>query len=252
MSIRGMNNNKGSASIEAAITFPLFLFAMLFFIYLANIYSVKAAIYEGAVETTEYMAEYAYLTDSFKEAAVADYPMAMLKFDEYLDSKSLVDKYVVGGVNGVSFLGSVFPDDEGYINLEVTYYIHLDIPFMGGFKQRCTEHIRQKAYLGRDGYIGSDEDDDEDRYVYVAKNGVVYHESRNCTYLKPSVSAVSIGNAAGYRPCEYCGKDCGSVVYITSEGECYHSRQNCSRLKRTVERKKLSEVSLPPCSKCGN
>ena len=251
--MKGKNHifdNTGSVSVEAAVSFPLFLFVMLFFIYLSNIFTVKAAIYEGAVETAEYMAEYAYLTDCFPDAQIADYPMAMLRFDEYLDSKELVEKYVVGGTTGVSFIGSSFPDDEGYIEMEVTYSIHVDIPIIGSFEHLCREHIKQKAYLGRNGYLGEEEDSEEDEYVYVAKNGVVYHKSRNCTYLMPRISAVGKERADGYRPCEYCGKNAGAVVFVTEEGECYHSVRNCSRLKRTVERKKLSEVSLPPCSKC--
>ncbi len=243
-------SNEGSVSVEAAIAFPLFLFVMLFFIYLSNIYTVKAAVYEGAVETTEYMAEYAYLTDCFEEAKVIDYPMVKLRFDEYLDSKSLVEKYVVGGVNGVSFLGSSFPDEDGYIEMEVTYFIKIDIPIIGSFKQKCREHIKQKAYLGRDGYLGEDADEEEDEYVFVAKNGVVYHKSRSCTYLMPKISTALKEKANGYRACEYCGKNAGAIVFITEEGDCYHSVRNCSRLKRTVERKKLSEVNLPPCSKC--
>ena len=243
-------DDRGSVSIEAAIGFPLFLFVMLFFIYLSNIFTVKAAIYEGAVETTEYMAEYAYLTDSFPSVGVADYPMAKLRFDEYVDSKPLIEKYVVGGVSGVSFLGSSFPDEDGYIEMEITYSIHVDIPIIGSFNRMCREHIKQKAYLGRNGYIGEEEDGEENEYVYVAKNGVVYHKSRSCTYLMPKIRAVMREGADGYRACEYCGKNAGEIVYVTSEGECYHSIRNCSRLKRTVERKKLSEVSLPPCSKC--
>ena len=243
-------NNKGSISVEAAIAFPLFLFVMLFFIYLSNIYTVKAAIYEGAVETTEYMAEFAYLTDSFEEVGIIDYPMVYLRFDEYLDSKALVEKYVVGGVSGISFLGSSFPDDEGYIELEVTYSVHIDVPIIGAFEQECSEHIKHKAYLGRDGYLGEEEDGEKEEYVFVAENGVVYHKSRSCTYLLPQVIPSTKEGADKYRACEYCGADAGGLVYITLEGECYHSRRNCSRLKRTVERKKLSEVSLPPCSKC--
>ena len=243
-------DNKGSVSIEAAVAFPLFLFVMLFFICLSNVYTVKAAIYEGAVETSEYMAEYAYLTDSIEEMGATSYPMAKLKFDEYLDSKSLVEKYVVGGVSGVSFLGSSFPDEDGYIEMEVTYFIHIDIPIIGSFKKKCNEHIKQKAYLGRDGYLGEDEDSEAEEYVYVAQNGIVYHKSRSCTYLMPQIIPSTKEGASGYRECEYCGKNSGNLVYITLEGECYHSVRNCSRLKRTVERKKLSEVSLPPCSKC--
>ena len=80
-------NNKGAVSIEAAVAFPLFLFTMLALIFMTEIYTVKGVVYEGVIETAEYMAEYAYLTDCFEEAEIMDYPMAMLRFQEYADSK---------------------------------------------------------------------------------------------------------------------------------------------------------------------
>ena len=90
-------------------------------------------------------------------------------------------------------------------------------------------------------------------YVYVTDGGEVYHTSRGCTYLLPRITGTSYENAdrAGYRPCEYCGGGTGGKVYITEEGECFHSSRSCSRLRRSVKRVKLSETSLPACSKCG-
>jgi len=245
-------NNRGSASIEAAIAFPLFLFTVFAFIYMSELYRVKAVVYEGLIETTEYMAEYAYLTDSFEGVSVMDYPMAKLKFAEYVDDKALLEKYVIGGSMGVSLLGSSFPDDQGYIDIYATYYVRINAPLIGLYKKGFKEHIRQRAYLGKGAYEESDEAEETDRYVYVAENGTVYHSSRSCTYLMPDIVSSDRGSAENnhYRACEYCGGGNSSLVYITTEGECYHSSRNCSRLKRTVSRKKLSEVSLPPCSKC--
>lgn len=250
-----MNNNRGTVSVEASIALPLFLFATLFMIYVANIYTVKAAIYEAAIETTEYMAEYAYLTDTFEEADVMDYPMAMLRFRQYADSQDLIKRHVLGGMNGISFIGSKFPDDDGYIDMRITYVIRVNVPVFGNHWHICTEHIKQKAYLGRTKVESGDEEEEEkSRYVYVAENGVVYHDTRSCTYLMPNVKTVKKKKALkkGYRACKYCGAGMSDKVYITSDGDCYHSSKACSRLKRTVKRVKLSETNLPPCSKCSH
>ena len=61
-----------------------------------------------------------------------------------------------------------------------------------------------------------------------------------------------MAEASGYDKCKYCSPPTNSVVFTTEEGECYHTSISCSRLKRTVSRKKLSEVDLPPCSKCSH
>ncbi len=246
--------NKGSVSVEASLVLPIFLFTMLFFIYICNVNTVKGVIYEGCIETAEYMAEYSYLTHHFEKAELMDYPMAAVRFREYVDDNALLDKYVIGGRNGVCFVGSNFPDGDGFIDLRVTYYIRLKLPIFGNFTRRCEEHIRQKAYLGRQKPEESDEEEeDEDKYVYVTKNGTVYHTTRSCTYLSPKVQSSSLedARAGGYKPCEYCGSSAGELVYITPYGDRYHSTESCSRIKRTIYRKKLSEVSLPPCSKCG-
>ncbi|SEP57306.1 TadE-like protein [Lachnospiraceae bacterium NE2001] len=247
-------NNKGSVSIEAAVAFPLFLFTILAFIYMGEMYRVKETVYEGLIETAEYMAEYAYLTDTFEGVSVMDYPMAMLRFEQYVDNKALLEKYVVGGSLGISLIGSSFPDDEGYIDIYATYYVRLDVPIIGIFKKRIDEHIKQRAYLGSSSLLNSVESESDDKYVFVAENATVYHSSRSCTYLMPDIVSSDKASASnsGYRACEYCGGGNDSLVYITTEGECYHSSRTCSRLKRTVSRKKLSEVSLPPCSKCGD
>ena len=253
-----MRNNQGSVSVEASVVLPIFLFTMLFFIYVCELYRVKATVYEAGIETAEYMAEYAFLSDEFLEndsivADIAGAGMVMLRFNEYVDNDALLEKYVVGGKKGVSFIGSSLPDDHGFIDLHISYFVHVDIPILGNHHHLITEHIRQRAYLGYRGNQEASETSEDDRYVYVARNGVVYHNTRNCTYLKPDIHGTSLESAkiSGYKACEYCGGAAGNSVYITTDGNRYHSRRNCSRLKRTVERKKLSEVNLPPFSKCG-
>ena len=247
-------NNKGTVSVEASIAIPIFLFTMLALIYIAEINTVKGVVYEAAIETTEYMAEYAYLTDCFEETDVMDYPMAFLRFEEYVDSKALLDKYIVGGCAGVSFLGSSFPDDEGYIDLHVTYYVKVNVPIIGSFSRKITERIRQRAYLGDGRYKESTESEMVDKYVYIADNQEAYHTTRSCSYLMPDIHTSSREAAIsnGYRQCEYCGGGSSDTVYVTSEGECFHSSRSCSRLKRTVHRVKLSETGLPPCSRCAD
>lgn len=108
----------------------------------------------------------------------------------------------------------------------------------------------------------SDTSSENQEVVYITKESDVYHESRSCTHLKPSIQWVSMDqipklrNAGGekYRPCEYCGKSikAGEQCVITQEGNRYHSNANCSRLKRTIFEILRSEIgNRRPCSKCG-
>lgn len=246
--------NQGSTSVEAMLVLPLFLFSMLAFIYICNMLAVKSIIYEAAIQTAEYMAEYAYLAEQYpEEADCGNDIIADLKFQEYLDDGEKVEQFVINGISGVSFYGSAFPDEEGYIVLHVRYDLSVNIPFICNFSEACEERIRQKAYLG---YRNSSEADgvtEDDKYVYIAENGTVYHSGRSCSYLAPEIYAASRESAVGkgYLSCEYCGASAGSTVYVTQEGERYHSVYTCSRIRRTVYRKKLNEVGgMPQCQRC--
>lgn len=247
------SGDNGSASVEAVLTVPVFLFAMTAFISIFNMIALKGVIYEAAIETAEYMAEYAYLAEKYPQGAeVGTGIYASKKLNEYLDDPDMAERYVENGTNGISLLGSRFPDEDGYIVLRVKYRTALNIPFICSLTKDYEENIRQKAYLGyKKKENGSTET--EEVYVYVAENGTVYHSSRLCSYLAPDirVSAKEAVSARGYGPCEYCGEAAGNTVYITGEGQRYHSTQNCSRLRRTVYRKKLSETGgMPPCQRC--
>lgn len=56
-----------------------------------------------------------------------------------------------------------------------------------------------------------------------------------------------------YTPCEFCGNHSFlTVAFLTGQGNRYHSTLNCKGLKRTVREVYLSEAgSMPACSKCG-
>lgn len=257
-------NNKGIASVEAAIVIPIFLFAFLAIYHVINIISVKTIIYEAAVETSEYLAETAYLEDvgmnvlsektrklEFEKnlSDVGGVAAAPVIFPKYLDDKGMVDKYVVGGVSGITFHHS-YRDDADNVIICLRYKIK--IPFLSIEKQFEIK-IKQRAYLGRnkDEIISQD---DEDIYVYITDNMEAYHLSRNCSHLDLSIEYATLEGAreAGYKKCSFCGNRKGDMVYITKEGDCYHKNISCSGLTRNVHRVRLSEVGgMQPCQRCG-
>ena len=232
-------NNKGIASVEAAIVIPIFLFAFLAIYHVINIISVKTIIYEAAVETSEYLAETAYLEDVGMN--VLSEKTRKLEFE-----KNLSD---VGGVSGITFHHS-YRDDADNVIICLRYKIK--IPFLSIEKQFEIK-IKQRAYLGRnkDEIISQD---DEDIYVYITDNMEAYHLSRNCSHLDLSIEYATLEGAreAGYKKCSFCGNRKGDMVYITKEGDCYHKYISCSGLTRNVHRVRLSEVGgMQPCQRCG-
>ncbi len=244
--VRG--NNKGSATLEAALVMPLFIFAILVLFHGIRLRMTEAIIYEAASETVEYMAELSYLEE-------CNYLVPKMRIGEYVDNKGLVESYIADGLDGISFLGSEYLDEDGYVSLRVSYQVEINVPFIGDLSGERSYIIRQKAYKG----IGNDQVEgqlsDSDVYVYITDNREAYHTTRACTHLDLSITPMAINKAKekGYTLCEFCQDVGGNSVLVTSYGNRYHTTTDCSGLRRTVYRVKKSQVEeLGECMRCGN
>ena len=242
------NKNRGSAVVEATLILPLFLFAMLAVYHMHQVHIAESAVYEACAEAAEYTAEYAYI-------GTVSGLVPKLKFAGYVDDKKRVERYVVGGASGVSFLRTHLDGDT--VVLCADYSLRVAVPFFPALTVKRHIKIRQRAYVGEGESEASEneKETEKDPYVYVTDNREVYHLSRNCTHLKLTVTPCAGEaqcEARGFKPCAYCGDDPGVNCYITEEGDCYHKSLRCSGLKRTVYRVRLSETGgIPRCSRCG-
>ena len=241
-----IRNNRGSATVEASLILPLFIFGVLVLFNGIRLHMAEAVLYEAAAETVEYMAELSYITET-------NYLVPASRINQYVDNKELVEGYIIGGIDGVSFLGSTYLDEEGYVCLKVSYKVGINVPIIGNLSGRRTYEIRQKAYKGykenEEGQVLSE----DEIYVYITDNREAYHISRGCTHLVLSITPgnKSSAKASGYSACEFCGDASGEAVLITKHGNKYHSRTDCLGLKRTVYRVKKSQVQgLGACDRC--
>lgn len=240
-------NNRGYVTLEVTLIMPIFIFAMVTIYHIMQCKIAENIIYEASVETAEYMAEFSYM--STDNALLAN-----IKFEDYVDDKKILEKYVDGGVDGVNFIGTKY-DEDGYVVLKVNYTLKVNSPLVSGLKKTKTFTLRQKEYIG-DQNDAKEREDENDRYVYITDNQSVYHNERGCTHLTLSKHTVNVKSACTmkYQPCEFCVKnaDVSGRVIVTEQGDRYHMDENCSGLKRSVKRVKLSEVSgLGECSRCG-
>ena len=281
--MKRIRTDRGSATVEAALLVPVFLFVLLFFYHLLHVQTVRQVVYEAGIETAEYVAEYYYLQDSIHtvwegysnrkkgtDEAVsgethstgvqtglldraAFLAVAGAKMQEYLDEPELIERYVSGGCSGISLITSELPDSDGELVFHIRYTICINTPLLPTVKKEVEETIRQKPYNGHQKKEDGD-DTESDPYVYITDNREVYHLSRGCSHLILGITPMALKSAkeAGYRPCAFCGKEAGVLVLVGPEGDCYHAGADCSGLKRTVHRVRRSEVSgIPPCSRCG-
>lgn len=261
----GRKTCNGSMTVEASLVFPIFLFAVLNLLSVLNFVYLQCSMTAALHQTGKQLSVYGYAYDK-SGLKLEEYPLSQALFSytfvktdvenqigkEYLENTVL--KY--GGMGIYYGASKIMEEDK--VDLVALY----DVSGLFSMKGMKSIPIYSRFY----GHIWNGYDvekswktDQEEIYVFITKNGTVYHVNRNCTYLNPSIKAVyyqDIGqkrNESGaiFYACERCGGDPATVVYITEQGSRYHTTMECSGLKRTVYSVRLSEAGRPPCSKCG-
>lgn len=242
---------KGSMTMEAALTVPVFLFAVLCLIYLLEIqaigFRVQAAAQEAGKQAAEDMAVLPVLN-----------PYNLQKdLVENIGSERLEQSIIEGGSGGIQCWTSYYNTVHEEIIINVNYKIKLPVPGFLNLAIKKNVQLKIKTWTGKAEQTASEEEE----IVYVTDTGIVYHEDYQCAYLQlsitfvPSSSLIDIRNESGgiYQPCEKCvhGQSMAGV-YITKYGTKYHNSLSCSGVKRSIRAIKKSEVfGMGGCTKCG-
>lgn len=250
---------KGSITVEAVFVLPVFLFGILGFMYFLQILSLQTSIQSALKDTANTGSLYGYFDEAGKSI-----PGLQAAFELHMAQQNINKTCIEGGV--ISLLGSYYDSDD--IVIIADYRLKLPLPLLNlkGFSVKHT--ARTRKFIGMDrregkgsGGLGGNREEN-DRYVFVAENGIVYHESENCSHLKLKVEktiaeqVIELRNEAGgrYKPCNLCAKneDINSKgLYIALDGNKYHLSRGCSGLKRTVRRVLFSSISgWKGCTRC--
>lgn len=240
---------KASMTVEASLVLPLFMFAMILIGYLGQMIRCQDEMQEALTRLArEASAEYG----AFQSSALKSKAYYMAKLNTYLS----------GSVGKVTFFESHFLEERDEIDLVAVYRMTTPFSIMGMGDFRFRQRVHTRAFTGVD--RRKKEGEQGDCIVYITDTGRVYHRTRECSYLNPSISKVLFGDLANlrnssggkYKCCERCSKETylekGDSVWITRYGDRYHTSKSCSGLKRAIKEIRLSEVgNRPPCSKCG-
>lgn len=277
----GCQQCNGSLTVEASIVLPIFLSVIMALMSFFEVIQIQTRIQQGMKDSVTSAAGYYYLLEEPNEAEdvggeeAEDVTTLIVQGGitaVYLKQKLLYSvgreildcSWIIGGSDGLTVLGSRFPDDDGNLDLTVTYRVR--VPFLPGnfgsllFTQReCQRVWSGNKAPSQDGDKIEDETK-EDQIVYITETGSVYHTSLDCSYLKLSVKQIRHNEVVNYRSddgskyyaCDRCEKGgSGFWVYITSSGNRFHTDPNCAALRRNVKSVKLSEVSdRHCCSRC--
>lgn len=254
--LSGRKGWKGTLTVEAALVVPLFLLLMIAVLQYAAAMEASACYGAALAEAgkLEAMQTYEEAEASWAGAAIQRVRTGAIRGNV----RSAAGKS--HAVKGVQITGGQMPGDANVLELRMTYQVQ---GIAGIYLTQITflQKVRVRTWTGRDGIYGADGSAGtgaDEKTVYVAVTGTVYHVDPDCTHLKLSireVNAQTVGelrNKSGekYHACERCPTGSGGTVYITGEGNRYHSSLSCSGLKRTVEEVRQGDCDLRPCSKC--
>lgn len=250
-----------SATVEAALVVPLYIFSVMAVTYILQIFLIKGEINRAVYNSLRQMSEYGYV--SFKiQNAPQEIPSGV--FYAYLlnelGSEFASDHHIVGGNAGFLLSGSEFTKENGALKLVLQYAVRNPFDVFGNGLIRIKQNWYVQAWLGAD-YIKQESNlEAEQTWVYVTPYGTVYHTNRFCSHIQLNITEVEFNqivdlrNESGgkYYPCEKCDTEMvQSSVYITRYGDRYHQNANCSKLKRSVIRVPIHSVSdRNLCSKC--
>ena len=228
------NKRKGSVTVEAAATVPLFFLAVV---------------------TLQYAGKQAAKDTCITQMLM---PSKVERDVVYAIGETRMERSIIaGGSSGMDCSASRMSVRTGIGTLNAEYQVKIPVPVFGIRPVKCRETMKIKAWSGYEKEGLSDMGNDT---VYVTENGLVYHKDYHCSYLDLSIRMTHMGtvsdlrNESGgrYYPCEHCMKGNAGTIYITNFGDRYHSSLSCSGLKRTIYAIPVSEAAgKGACSKCG-
>lgn len=245
----------GIMTVEAAIAVPVFLigaFTLLDLIHMLGVHQEMLSAMAGSAHISSVRG---YDEDFAQDQVLTELVLRM--------GSSCVDfDRIQGGMAGIDYWGTDFDKENGDIHINASCQVSPSFSLVNKASLRLSLGLHTRAFVGGKLLTGqSSASDGDGRTVYVAENGVVYHNSRSCAYIDLSLHGVlltqvsSQRNSQGgrYYPCERCMENRDTtVVYITDTGTRYHGTSQCPGLSRTVyEMTWTQDCILPACSRCG-
>lgn len=238
---------RGSITVEAALVMPIFMFALIAFLYFFQLFTLQEQIQESITRVSKQASQYGYVyrylqeaskdkkedneaskeKDASKEKEVSkekDTSKAKKVVQGFIDGTLFRTKFledmgdntndtcIMGGINGISFLESSFMKQEDNIEIVAIYEVKIPVLFFQLRPFTVVQRVHSRAFVGESlveegGDSNEEKDDEKDTYVYITKTGKVYHKNCNCTYLKVKLTSVLGKDIASKR------NDSGAIYY---------------------------------------
>ena len=255
--MKKIRKKRAVLTIEAALSVPLFLIVMTSLIMFANIYYVRERIDAAVYEEAKKIAVLSYGQNTYGVGGIE------ASISERLGDRFLSSGVIKGGTSGLNYSDTDLSNPEiAVISVRYSCVLPFGLSVVASivadgmqFESKAVAHTWTGYRNGLSSYS------DLSEYVYMTKNGEVYHRNRECTHIRLHIKSVSkneltnIRNSSGakYKKCEYCRpKSADTRLYVAEDGDRYHNTLSCMGLRRTVIRVRLSDIAgVRQCSRCG-
>lgn len=247
-------------TVEAAVVLPLFLYFLLNLSCAIELIRLHGNVQLALWNTCNRLAVYGYALGDSELAPLLTGFYIMDQLQEKAGKEYLDSAPVKNGARGFALWGSDIFSSSDELDVIVTYKASPWNSYAAFTSFSMANRYYAHIWTGYEIPQNPEEALKELDVVYMAENGEVYHENRNCTHLKLSTREVGRAEAEklknqwgrSYSPCEKCKPGVENMrLYITEEGDRYHSSAECPGLKRTVFSVLRSRVTgYRACSRC--
>ena len=252
MNLRTNINKRGSYIVEAAVTLPVFIIAVII---LNSIILMYACIEDCNFIAANEMRRAA------AEAVVADTSVMM----PHRIRKEVENRH--SQVESAVLVDSGFRTSRWGIDelLIVDYRLRLKTANPLGIKAAADYELSlvTRAYVGRERDVGrmtaeGFSDANAEPVFIFPKRGEKYH-AQGCTFLKAASRSAALTDSvrSKYKTCPLCHSGSAGtgdlIYYFPAEGEDYHL-PGCASLQRNyieIDKETAVERGYTPCSKCG-
>ena len=252
MFLKTITGKKGSYILEAAISLPIFLIAVMVMSSVILMYScIECGNFAAAGELRRGAAEAIYADTS-----------VLIPYRIRSDISDTGSRVRSSRITDYGYRVSRWGQDE---LIAITMRMRLSSPNPLGIRSEADYDLSfvTRAYVGKIRNVGNMSADElagsDAHAVYIfPKRGEKYH-SIGCRFLTAaSTSSVLNASITGkYKPCPICGSGKASrgtrIYYFPSAGEDYHLA-GCPSLERNyveIDRKDAEARGYTPCAVCG-
>lgn len=262
-----------SITVEAALAFPVFFYAIMALCCLFTFMEVRMTIRRAMTEAARAVSPYGELISKADCGAsevigyISDAIAVRALLEEKLENRDLINSAIEGGTVGIVCAGSELLTGDECIRIKCTYWFKPPVPVLGLGRRQIQQTAEYRYFTGYRVASALEEADDkepektEEKVVYITDQGKVYHMTLSCPALNLHISSIANENVSSarnegggrYHPCEKCAKGVKpDTLYITTDGDRYHYKLGCSGLKRMIKEVKASDLKNERlCKRCG-